>query len=1011
MKKIMNLAMYLLITVLLSSFVLGALDDAEHWVSGAYSDGTDESGNGRDFTVFGAVWNSTGCVLGSECWHFDGTNDILNNGDDAIYTPTGDFAHVLLVKPGTAGTTALGGVIATEEAVNNWNFYVEGDGATWFYRAFDGSTAFASIPFTSPVEWQLIVIQRNGTKMQLWRNNTLLENGAFNSNTLTGHGATYNYTIGRTVSQGVSYWDGILEYSGYYNHSLTTAEINSLWNSGSFYNPYEVIPSITYSSSIDLLFENSTGSFTNTMGEGEDFTTFINWTISPDRWILQEDCTDCSLMNATDGNYSTGIGYSGLAIQSINYTIPYGIANAMLQIKTNEEFTNYSISNECLYDNKVRLKLFNPDGLSHYSLTCFNSSGSEVGIWDSETANTFYEEAIHWNNVSLEGGVCNVTHVNSFVEFVALDASFTVCTSGCDYVSYSESFPIVSPINSVRDDIYFNACHEQTASGILYVNITCATGSYRKSVPASSIPLCTDGNATIRVNSTVCKDDPAVIIKVNGKNSPYSQRKRITNLHYDRQYSIHTDDATYNSSLGLWEIDEEHEYYAYGTRTVYANCSFPTNSTFDNSTSESLTIVNANPAIFFAQVNTTLGLTALSEGVVIQYASGVWNWLVSIIDTDAQHFNATWHNSSGQALHSIAGNPAMLELSTPDGLFTAVGTYSINVTVNDTFGAEANASINFAVNDTINPECNFPSEYRQENTTSLQFNVACTDENFYSLNVTCPANNYSFYADGLNVQYYLFNQTITNAVFDSCSFRYCDGHTASSLASDWQVIRNGSNAIDFVIDYTPKTRFYTADKNVLISHELKDDRVEFEVRWDDFTLLPYRTVFYQASENSHHFKSDSYPAWIVDSDSGTWFDLSGMPAKYEIIKHAKGLWEVRLYGIKQGVPVSFRSVGELNCVEGVFAINRLSLQERRPTQFTSIEQALFWFLLFIIWGFAVYVTLMIKGSHGETIQLVNMVQTVTGIIIGLGFMEFHFPVGLIIVLFSVGLGLGKMIEQ
>ena len=737
--KALNVILYVLLTILLSSFVFALVDnEAVPWdldLSGSY-------------------------VIGGIAYVPD--VDVLLIGATMHALDLGDRCFVLL-DDGTEHSTAN-----VTEVGNYCNFTTQD-------LVLSAGVQYNIISFKSDRAVHTVK-QENGATYPVD-----LTFGDFSNSTRFGDGGT---------------WGAVPFERGTYGFSILSIDVDN-----------ETPIPIAYSSFIDLLFKNSTGSYTNTMGEGEDFLTFINWTVSP----------------------------------------------------YNESIANLS-----------------------------------------------------------NGGVCNVTHVNTFIEEVAADDNFTVCTSGCDYVSYSETFTGVETTNAMQDYNYFYACHEQVASGILYANISCASGSYRETISAIQLPLCSDGNAIIRINTSVCIGDSDVSIKVNGKNSPYSQRKRITNLHYDRQFSIHTDDATYNASLGLWELGEGHEYYAYGTRTVYANCSFQTNSTFDNSTTESLTIVNAGPVIFFAQVNTTLGLTDLADGVVIQYAAGVWNWLVSIVDTDAQHFNASWYNSSGYSLASIAGNPAMFGLNTSDGLFVAFvsgNSYFLNVTVNDTFGAETNGSLMFNVTDTLPPSCNFEAAWG-DLPYNFTFNVSCADEHFFSLNVTCPANNLTFNVTGLDVTSYFFNETWYFNVTDTCSFIYCDGHTDNVVAFE-PVISFDKSRVELVdLSGRPSGVVSVAGLNE-ITPVVRSDRISFNVKIND--LGKAHKVYYEVPPDAVYLQSDEYFGWIVSLQARSWFDFNNDFGIRPTVKRVNAtLFELTFVTNEKFIVLE--SVGSLNCVSGSFGV-------------------------------------------------------------------------------------------
>jgi len=339
----------------------------------------------------------------------------------------------------------------------------------------------------------------------------------------------------------------------------------------------------------------------------------------------------------------------------------------------------------------------------------------------------------------------------------------------------------------------------------------------------------------------------------------------------------------------------------------------------NNSVSENITIANVPPVIVFSGVETSLGFTFASDGMTIEYASGVWNWSGLVSDDNLDHFNVSIFNRTGGLVINWTGLVNSSILSTPDGMFVdwdSGNPYYMNVTAVDEEGNYTTISDAFYVNDTTNPTCDFTDASQLRN-TNYSFNNVCTDEFFFNLNVTC-SNNFSFFRDNLNTSSYNFvNQTLIGESDVTCTARYCDAHTGI-LSEDWVVDVKDEK-------FTFNTNTLEVDTPSILSYEKLADRVKFTFEMPKI-LLPnlltkyaYTYTFvYKTEGKSYYLVNDKYEAHIADSTSETWFDLNGIKGDIFVKRLSDNEWEIKV--MTDQLKLEFESVGELNCVQKNFTI-------------------------------------------------------------------------------------------
>ena len=245
------------------------------------------------------------------------------------------------------------------------------------------------------------------------------------------------------------------------------------------------------------------------------------------------------------------------------------------------------------------------------------------------------------------------------------------------------------------------------------------------------------------------------------------------------------------------------------------------------------------------------------------------------------------------------------------------GQYEWYITCNTSTIDNTNSETRLYYVDSIIPSCNFSDSYTYYNNETYEFDIECTDDHFFSLNVSCPNNNQSFYIDGLDVTSYNFTSIFNFTSEDTCNYEYCDGHTNNILIRSWdKIIRY--NGIDLIAD-AKKIITINASKNATISFNQKNDRVSYT--FDFGHNSEGNKVFtVQVPEDSYYMSSNKYLGWFVSPSQKIWIDHNNDNTnKATIVQIGKGLYEIRLRTYAD--TITFESSGELNCVNGNFIIN------------------------------------------------------------------------------------------
>lgn len=77
------------------------------------------------------------------------------------------------------------------------------------------------------------------------------------------------------------------------------------------------------------------------------------------------------------------------------------------------------------------------------------------------------------------------------------------------------------------------------------------------------------------------------------------------------------------------------------------------------------------------------------------------------------------------------------------------------------------------------------------------------------------------------------------------------------------------------------------------------------------------------------------------------------------------------------------------------------------TEFTSVQQAMYYGLLLICWFILVALAFLVKGVHGKRVGLINLIQVLWGIIVGLRYyVNFNDAIGFLVMFGALGVFVG-----
>lgn len=538
----------------------------------------------------------------------------------------------------------------------------------------------------------------------------------------------------------------------------------------------------------------------------------------------------------------------------------------------------------------------------------FSNSTSEYKtlFQESEEIEVYINYTDDLLNISLNDsyGKCNITVVNGVLEEIGTEDNFNLCDNIlCSNITYSFEANFHSNDSYKRDFIRLEACHSQVALGNMVANISCGNNLYSEIITSSQIPLCSDGFGEIFIYNDSCSNYLNVNVSLSFSES-YQRRKLINIIELDREYYEHFNIGLFNATSKLWYINHTHEYYEHGSKETYANCSYSIDINFNNSVSENITIVNKPPKVFINQVNNSLGIVNLTDNILIEYASGIWNFLISVIDDDIDTINYTFYNSSNHLILSKQSSYPIIFNST-DKLFvdfTEGNSYNLTVWVNDTFKNITYEYLTFNITDTGNPTYTGFTNTTHEINTNFTFSGQLQDEHLWGFDFKCN-NSFTYSITGIGATIFNFVNNQSNITGDTlCNFNITDGHTGEIID-------------DFSLDSSANSFTFNG---ITIESEKTLKNIEFIKEYDKYKVCLETSeiesyLFLTMPDNCIKYPSEDYKGWYV-CDNKYWFDTESKE-DYPVWTDGGKALTIDIRTAKSKV-ICLDSIGVLNRVSG-----------------------------------------------------------------------------------------------
>ena len=552
------------------------------------------------------------------------------------------------------------------------------------------------------------------------------------------------------------------------------------------------------------------------------------------------------------------------------------------------------------------------------SLNLLLSNTTDTGIYKTDFNNgeDFYIYANYTlNDIAVNDtvGYCNFTAIDILYYKPVTDDSFTLCST-CDYSYYSEILDMHETTNAVSDIVFFEACNQETVKKDIVVNLKCTAGTATTTITGASIPLCSTGVGTFSLNTSLCIGDTDLNVSVS-TNAQNKERKLITDLRIDRRYSTHEMDypqeSYFNTTSNLWRTNISHRHSVAGNYLVTAECVYTSDSSLDQSLNETIQIANAPPIIYFSVVEIQGIEYPLVNNAVYEYDTTFWNWTGAVLDTDLLGFNVTFYNNTNgivyQSLNNV--NVTSIPLNTSFYFREFSNPYILSVSAWD-LNSTTHANVTFNITDTSTPVCTGFTNTSQLNNTDYIWGVSCTDDSFFSMNITCD-NGFTLFEGGLDVYTYAVTNS-TRIIADTlCTYEYCDGHTKKDIDVNIKSPKKGKKEFDNKISIETDTYLDT------FKTHYKRDRYSFEVH----PMLKTNKISFTVKSDEHIYimPQEHYLGWLISGEY--WIDFENDDISHiEINRTSSKEVQVSIRFKKDVSTMEFNSIGKLNCGTGTQSI-------------------------------------------------------------------------------------------
>ena len=537
--------------------------------------------------------------------------------------------------------------------------------------------------------------------------------------------------------------------------------------------------------------------------------------------------------------------------------------------------------------------------------------------WTNKTGVVLFNDTV---------GNCTASLDNGMLENESVTEDFTVCSSGCDYTTFTDLFTLQNSTSIETNFVEIDGlCHTNIITRDLTVNVSCLAGSEIITIDRTEFPACDSGTANILKETNVCNTTEINVSMTNTAGS-LAQSHTIDELAYEREYTNLTLNMTYNTTLDLWRIINFVEYHKHGQKNLSVNCTHTSDTNYNNATSQALTIVNKVPIIMFNQMNNSGGIFNLSNDNDLEYYAGAWSFEITIDDDDITFINYTIYNQSGGQVYSI-NSTTPITLVAPNLSFVDFtgNPFNISVWVNDSNGNQTFRNITIAVNDTGDPICLGLNNFTINNNTEHEWTSACTDEHFFSFNITCTGGStHSQLVTGLSTESYTYINSTTITANTTCEIEYCDGHTKNKISP--MTFSDEDSHFKRTIDYTITL---TSDTELdEFEFELEEDRYKFKIKTNN--IVNNISFIIDSLHPIQIMDQVEFTGWIITQDY--WIDFVNSEVKFARVSRINQTSvEVFLEFRHPLSAITFNSIGKLNCVS---VTQQITSREATPDPFT-----------------------------------------------------------------------------
>ena len=726
-----------------------------------------------------------------------------------------------------------------------------------------------------------------------------------------------------------------------------------------------------------------------------DFNTndiYQNYIAPLNKWVLwtqtynggtvtQLYVNDTSIVNTTitalnTANVIPRIGmYSYAEIDGFNFIGYMGACGVW-----NRTLTNAEIS--LLYNNSVgcdpTLTPAAPEELNNISLHLLYQNLTKLNIPPIYEFDTKFYLGINYSNYSgavVANGSCAMTLKNiSYYNPMIQSGNFT-------FLNNTVSKTIISSENnqSIMNDIFIMSMCRGTLTGtglIMLIN-----GSVYRNISSDSIPACAAGKYDL-YNSTSYYNNVSslnITLKCEGCDGNPNRWIRLISdsnsaiFRHDREFSTHSEDMAYNTSLKLYTfLNHLYKYVNSGQSLSQINITCD-----DLSASYTTEVYDRSMAAYAITINDTI----FSQGMTLESSNsttimiGIFNDFYNYV-----RWNVTYSN--GTVISTIT-NSLKATLSSPQ--LPVNGIYNISIYANNSAGNNVtNSTIFFRVNDTAVPLISYIDPVNGSNKTkdeTFDIQVKCEDINLYAYEMTVfyPNSTQYSYING-TVPYGIGNYTISSAMTPNkaglwkISTTCSDSHTKNKIPDYTPSIVN--NNITFHIPYRKTFRIVAVSNDnpdmASFRPSRQDDRYIFNITY----ARPVRQdKFIVCCDDLRIVEDSEYPGHVVCYSAKAWLDFNmSYIDRWMVNIQDDGCAKVHVFFNKEIERSVYTSIGGLNTNTANVTFNVTT----NPAYSTIIK-----------WG-----------TCPETIQGQLSMYFILGIIIVFMIMSFAYRIGVIGILAS-----------